>query len=141
MRRVDPGFGERVSEIVREHGLSHAQANIRTGIDRFTISQMMEGYVPRVEQVERFARGFGLDVNHWRELAGYERIESPSDTLLRGWDEICQEFPHLEIPFPLKSGGVRSLTQEAVEAILTDIRRKVGIGLYPERQNVEEVPG
>lgn len=82
MLRTNEEFGRQVSAVVKSHSLSHAGAAIRTGVDRFTISQMMKGAVPRLEQVERFARGFGLDVNEWRELAGYEVLELVWDARL-----------------------------------------------------------
>lgn len=139
LKRVLPQFGEAVARVLEEHGLSDRAAQYRTGIDRITMADMRNGYIPRVEQVEKFARGFGLDVNEWREMAGYERVESPSDTLLRGWDAICEEHPTLDIPFPLKAGGVKGLTQENAEDILTEIRRKIGLGMYPVKRDAAAV--
>lgn len=77
-KRVRPEFGEAVSSVLKEHGLSLRAARIRTGIDHVTLSDMAAGYVPRLEQVERFATGFGLDVNKWRVLAGHPEV-SPTD--------------------------------------------------------------
>lgn len=51
-------------------------ADLKTGVNYNTISRMASGFVPEMESVVRFARGFGLDVNEWLELAGYPRIES-----------------------------------------------------------------
>lgn len=70
-----PEFGEAVKRVLDEHGLSLRGQKIRTGIDHMTMKDMCDGLRPRLEKVEQFARAFGLDVNEWRELAGYPRVE------------------------------------------------------------------
>lgn len=95
VQRVNPAFGDAVRRLLESHGLSLRAARIRTGIDHVTLSDMAAGYVPRVEQVEKLARGFGLDVNQWRELAGYPRVEGdPSpESVLADLGALSDELP------------------------------------------------
>jgi transcriptional regulator with XRE-family HTH domain len=79
VRRINPEFGEWVTRLFQEHGLSLRAARIRTGIDHVTLSDMAAGYVPRLEQVERLADGFGLDVNEVRERAGYPPVRTSAE--------------------------------------------------------------
>lgn len=79
MPRVDSKFGERVAAVLEEHGLGKRQQTVRTGIDHVTVGKMMDGIIPSLETIEKFARGFGLDVNEWRELTGYEPVVAAPD--------------------------------------------------------------
>lgn len=78
-KRVNPAFGEAVARVLDSHGLSLRAARIRTGIDHVTLSDMRAGYVPRMEKVVQFARGFNLDVNEWLELAGFDPLPESTD--------------------------------------------------------------
>lgn len=74
-----PAFGDAVKAVLEAHGLSLRSQRIRTGIDHMTMKDMADGLRPRLEKVEQFARAFGLDVNEWRRIAGYEPIPPPAD--------------------------------------------------------------
>ncbi len=74
MKKVLPQFGEAVSRVLKEHGLSDRAAQFRTGIDRITLASMRSGYQVSLEKVEQFALAFGLDVNEWRALGGYQPL-------------------------------------------------------------------
>jgi hypothetical protein len=80
MPGVNEAFKRAVCGELDSRGLSLRQARIRTGIDIDTIGRMRQGDVPRMDKIVAFARGFGLPVNDWLELAGYERIEDPRET-------------------------------------------------------------
>lgn len=85
MRKPQPRLSEAVRAVLDERGLSVRNAAIRTGIDRLTLANMLDGVAPRLEIVEEFARTFSLDVNEWRLLAGYEAIrETDPDRLVDG---------------------------------------------------------
>ena len=76
MPRVDQTFGSAVARVLDEHRLGKRQQTVRTGIDHVTVGKMLDGIIPSLETVEKFARGFGLDVNEWRLLAGFPKVES-----------------------------------------------------------------
>lgn len=110
-KRVLPPFGEAVAAVLSEHGLSDRAAQYRTGIDRITMADMRNGYVPRLEQVERFARGFGLDVDEWRVNAGYEPVlPAGVHRLQQGLQELFDETAGDWQWF------IRGMTQEEREA-------------------------
>lgn len=71
-------FGERVRQVLGKMSLRGAM--LKTGIDHTVIGKMRMGFVPRSETVIRFARGFGLGVNEWLVLCGYEPNYGPADT-------------------------------------------------------------
>jgi hypothetical protein len=49
-------------------------ADGKTGVNYNTISRMASDFVPEMESVVKFARGFGEDVNAALVLAGYEPV-------------------------------------------------------------------
>lgn len=124
--RISQQFGEAVTQLLKDQGnLSLQGARLRTGIDHNTLSRMKQGEVPRVDKVLDFARGFGLDVNEWLELAGYEPVEETNvermaervvehargDTALRGY--LYQSLHTLGLAL----GQVQSeLGQEPIES-------------------------
>lgn len=59
----------------RERGLTQRGVDRKTGVNYNTISNMEIGKIPEMESVVRWAKGLGLNVNHWLELAGYPPIE------------------------------------------------------------------
>jgi len=113
--------------------MSNRGADRKTQVNYVTIGRMAEGYVPEMESVVKFAQGFGLDVNEWLELAGYERVEDPAmkqaldavSVLMRGLRELQAEFPGQVVPIPRFPGDARSLTLEQVRSVLDDIRRRL----------------
>lgn len=133
VRRINPEFGEWVQALFRKHGLSLRAARIRTGIDHVTLSDMAAGYVPRLEQIERLAAGFGLDANEVRERAGYPRISesdrSGADVLWDSLEQLQAENPEVSIPLPRLRGGWRNLTPEEAESIAADLRDKLRRGV------------
>lgn len=84
-------FAQAVKDLRASHGLSQMQAEIRTGVDRFTISRMEQGLVPRLDIVEKWARGFGEDINRWRELAGYPPVVNGARRLIDRLAEVRRE--------------------------------------------------
>lgn len=138
MRPLNPTFGAKVTQIVDEHGLSLQGTSFRTGIDRYTIGQMKKGYVPRMERVLDFARGFGLNENEWLGFAGYEPIEAPPQTMVRllgGTEEDLrlasiyyrlgelQSQAWLLLPGDLKEPMGTSLTERPIEEVEAEIQR------------------
>lgn len=76
-------FGQAVTTLMQERGLSDRAVQYKTGVDRLTIADMRNGCITRLEHVEAFARGMGEDVNKWRVKAGYPAIISTEETRLR----------------------------------------------------------
>lgn len=78
MANLNEDFAARVLAVLGAMSLRGAM--LKTGIDHATIGKMRMGFVPRSETVIRFAQGFGLDVNEWLALAGYEPLPEPEVT-------------------------------------------------------------
>lgn len=110
-------LAEAVKRILAEHGLSLRGQRARTGIDHVTVLGMTNGIVPNEGTIIRFARGFGLDINEWLELAGYERLpETGAERLYRGIRDLQRRFGYtLSVDF---MGGPESLTVEQAEKLL-----------------------
>lgn len=68
-------FAAAVKRVIKEHGATYRSQRARTRVPHSTIVGWMQGIPPSMGGVIAFARGFGLDVNEWLELAGYERLE------------------------------------------------------------------
>lgn len=123
MPRVDPAFGQAVTQVLSDHQLGKRQQTVRTGLDHVTIGKMMDGIIPTVETVERFARGFQLDVNEWRVLAGYEPVESGAQILDAGLYRLSQRVGEV-IPWEGETPRER-LTPEQARAELADIEEEL----------------
>lgn len=67
-------------------------ASIRFDIDRNALTRFARGRRMSLELVEKWARSLGEDLNHWRELAGYEPAENTVHKIHRAFDELEQEF-------------------------------------------------
>lgn len=86
------------------------------------------GVPPRLDVLERFARGLRLDVNEWRELAGYPRIETPTRTgaeiLGAGIFALQQKYdrPYITVR---NFGGRDSLSPEQAEIILRELEQQI----------------
>ncbi|MBM3456915.1 MAG: helix-turn-helix domain-containing protein [Armatimonadetes bacterium] len=125
-----PAFGDAVVSLMASvgGGLSLRQAEIRTGVDINTLSRMRSGIVPRVDKVEAFARGFGANVNDWRELAGYPRldVESSSDRFWRLFGDahgrLAREGIYLPAPTPeVDSSAWQEMTPEQIDDLLAQL--------------------
>lgn len=92
---MSPEFGEWVLAVREERGMSQRAASYKTGIDRFTLADMEKGVVVRLELVEQFARGFGLDVNDARARAGFQPVETGRQILKEGLYDLSQRAGHL----------------------------------------------
>lgn len=65
--------------MLEEHGgMSYRAADTKTGVSYGTISNMAAGRVPEMENIVKFAVGFGQDVNEWLRLAGYDPMPDPT---------------------------------------------------------------
>ena len=117
-------LAEAVKRILAEHNLSLRGQRARTGIDHVTMLGMTNGIVPNEGTIIRFARGFGLDINEWLELAGYERLpESGPERLLRGLREIAARRGK-SFPFDI-SLIPQDVTVEKAEEALAFIEEEV----------------
>lgn len=128
--RLNPAFGEAVRRVLQEHGLSLRGQRVRTGIGHMTMKDMCDGIVPSLEKLEDFARGFELDINEWRALAGYPRIEDKRSlgTIIR--DRAAGRSYHAEEGATAAGyeGGPSPQTQEvlrAAEILLRDEERGI----------------
>lgn len=77
--------------MLREHNLTVNAAARRFGTSREALTKMSDGVSPALEFVERWARAIGEDVNHWRELAGYEPVVNGARWFLDEIDRIRQD--------------------------------------------------
>jgi transcriptional regulator with XRE-family HTH domain len=132
--RINEGFGEAVRCVLAERGLSLRQARNRTGVDVDTLSRMRQNEVPRLDKVEAFARAFHLDVNEWRQLAGYQPVEDERPALDRV-RETARTLTYDEDLEGVTVAGYRGseVSPEDAEALdrlyrafLTEQRRKQG---------------
>jgi hypothetical protein len=73
-------FGAAVKRVLAEHNQSFRGQRTRTGLAHVTVMNMAQGIVPEMQTVVKFAAGFGLDVNEWLALAGYEPISSGGES-------------------------------------------------------------
>jgi hypothetical protein len=127
MPRRSERFGEAVSRVLDERGLSLRAQRALTGIDHDTAAQMRQGVIPRMDKVIQFARAFGQSVNDWLEMAGYEPIEpewDPDRALMLGIRQIQEETG---ADFQISAGELqlKEATPEEVVAILAAIRSRV----------------
>lgn len=112
-------LAQAVENALRERNLTVNAASIRLGIDRNALTRFKAGKPLTLELVERFARGLRYDVNEWRELCGYPRIE-PSD-------------PNEALDVVVEHS--QELTYDADLEGLDDVRKYEGFGkLSPEAQ-------
>lgn len=124
----NPKFGEAVKAVLAEHGLTLRGQRVRTGIDHSTMKNMCDGWPTTLERVEQFARAFHLDVNEWRELAGYPRVQadelSEEDqfelALGRGLRELARKYHRRRVTFR-NFGGLEGLTLADVPRILAEL--------------------
>ncbi len=136
MPQVRPEFGEAVRRVLSEQGLTLRGASLRTGLNHVTVMNMTNGVVPRSETVLRFARGFGLHVNHWLELAGYEPLDGGAEEradalmrLIRRYAELQGQYPDKHFPIPTPDGGLDRLTPEEADSIMDDLADKLRRGV------------
>lgn len=133
--RINREFGAAVRQLLDERGLSLRQARNRTGVDTDTLSRMRQDEVPRLDKVEAFARGFGLDVNAWRVLGGYEPVRDNRPALER----IREDRKELEYEPDLSRVTIRAfegwdhlppedleIIDDVLRALLTEDRQKRG---------------
>src|SRR5688500_18654429 len=117
-------LAEETARVLRERGLTINAASIRLGIERQTLTRMHNGLPPRLEVVERFARGLELDVNDWRALAGYDRLETPvgetpAERLGIALDDLRRRYG-LDRLVVKNFGGSGSLTHSDVDRIIRE---------------------
>ena len=116
--------------MVEEHGLTFRGQRIRTGLNHVTVGDMASGIVPSLDTVEKFARGFGLDVNEWRALAGYERVEDDPSPEALLWDGVraaamdwAEAHPDAELNLQYhRLASKPPLTREEAEAAVAQFR-------------------
>ena len=133
--RIDPAFGEAVTRVLAAHGVSLRGQRLRTGIDHMTMKDMKAGVIPRLEKVEAFARGFGLEVNEWRVRAGYEPVADGRPALERIREDVLSltydaDLEDVRIDAflgdqPLPRDDVAEL-ERLLRAELTEQRRRQG---------------
>ncbi len=83
------------------------------------MDKLWDGRDVEVEIVERFARGLDLDVNEWREMWGYERIDralTPQERLGIGIAKLGEQYDD-DVPVR-RFGGWKDLTHQRVDRIL-----------------------
>jgi hypothetical protein len=115
---------EEMARVFRDRNLNTHSAHLRTGVDRQSIMRMQHGLSPRLDVIEKWARGIGEDVNHWRDAAGYPVVETPESRLLRGIKEI-QEETGQAFEIDTDDLALDEATPQAVERLLARIRERV----------------
>jgi len=106
-----------VRRVFDAHGkLSLEQARLKTKVDHQTLNRMKKGEVPRVDKVEAFAMGFKLDVNEWRQLAGYDPVESGTQILDAGLYRLSQRVGEL-IPWQGETPREKLTPDQARQAL------------------------
>lgn len=131
--RVNTRLAEATRRVLDEHGLTDRGQRARTGLAHVTVGNMLKGYDVQMDTLVNFARGFGLDINDWLELGGYEPIQPadigiPAPTafqrLQQGVQDLCDEtagdwqwFIHRMTP-----DEKNALTAEQAEADLDEMR-------------------
>ena len=127
MPRRSEKFGEAVSRLLDERGLSLRAQRLWTGIDHDTAALMRQGVVPRMDKVIQFAQGLGLEINEWLVLAGYDPLEpgwDPDRALMAGIRRIRAETG-VDFQISAEELQLQQETPAAVEAALAAIRRRV----------------
>ncbi len=120
-------MGEAVQRVLNEHGLTRRGQRARTGLSHVTIGQMIDGFPVQMDSVVAFARGFGLDVNEWLQMAGYDPIvaqKSGSEILVEGIKALQAEFGK-PVPVWFHEDTKADLTPDAARAILDDLRAQM----------------
>jgi hypothetical protein len=120
-------FGEAVESLIRERGCTLRSQRQRTGIAHSTVKSWIDGVQPSMDAVIAFARGFGLDVNEWLALAGYDPI-TPStaeaiETLRRRGQDAEEPFDVAQYDGAAEiSENDRQIINEVVRGLLADRR-------------------
>lgn len=125
MRKLQPQFGDAIARVLQEHGLSQRAASHQTGIDRFTLADMLKGVVPKMEKVLQFARAFNLDEYEWLELAGYDAAESGAHILAEGLLALYRKHRR---PIPVEFQDEERITPEGARQILRVIEQQIEEG-------------
>jgi len=110
---------QRVQETLGRRNLTRHAAHQRLEISRPAMDKLWDGRDVEVEIVERFARGLDLDVNEWREMWGYERIDralTPQERLGIGIAKLGEQYDD-DVPVR-RFGGWKDLTHQRVDRIL-----------------------
>lgn len=130
-RQISEAFGKAVRQVLESRqGMSIRAADRRTGINHVSIGRMAEGYIPEMETVVRWARGFNLDVNEWLRLAGYDPLgtETPQQRFWARFGEaharLAAEGIHLPAPaFDRDYPGWDNLSDADIDSILTALEQ------------------
>jgi hypothetical protein len=138
MRKANDQLGVAVKRVLDERGETLRGQRRLTGVSHVTVQAMLQGVVPQMETVAAFARGFGLDVNEWLELAGYDQVEDQAaraalnavDWFLDRFRELQEAHPDLSIPVPRLQDGLENLTQKVAESVIADLKERIAKGGY-----------
>jgi hypothetical protein len=128
MKRIAHGRSNRVlARITKDNGFY---------VNATSVGDLMGGFVTTFEILEKLAQGLKLSAADRADL--FMAAEYPSEDVISGSDAFYQEFrqlqadyPHLPIPLPHFSGGVRSIKgPDEAREIVADMRRRVEDGLF-----------
>jgi transcriptional regulator with XRE-family HTH domain len=105
-------------------------------VNASSIGDLMGGFVSTFEILEKLAEGLDLSAADRVDL--FSAAEFPSEDVISGADAFYEEFrrlqadyPHLPIPLPHFSGGVRSIKgPDEAREIVAGMRRRVEQGLF-----------
>lgn len=130
-----PQFGEAMVAAREARGLSQRGAAIKADVDRYTLSDMERGVVPRNPIfILKCAKAYGVDGNEFLRLAEMEAMPTASDgaaRFLAGLDELAAEFGEFTVAARGGMGSIR--TTEDAERELANLRRMLEGGDGDER--------
>lgn len=124
-------FGEEVLDVLKRHGATYRSQRQRTGLPHSTVVNWVQGVPPTMEGVVSFARGFGLDVNEWLALAGYDPITpSPHEAI----ETLRRRGQEVEEPFDVAQWDGAEEISENDRQIINEVVR----GLLAERRGIKK---
>lgn len=118
-------------EALRKRHLTAHGAHDRFGISRESLRKMERGQQPALPQLERWARAIGEDVNHWRQLAGYEPVINGARALIEGLDRLRRE---LDADFTVNTSELAAAAEspELRQRLLEQVAARLGQRAQPQ---------
>lgn len=124
-------LADRTQDALRQKNLTPHAAHLRLRMSRESINKLLNGTPIQLELVEQFARGLGLDVNEWRELAGYPRVETGPDRPARPELTYEPDLSDVDVSGFRGAEGIPPGDLERINEVVRDLlaarRRKLGL--------------
>ena len=115
MSATNQEFGQAVTALLAERGLSLREVEAATGLSHALVRSLRQGHVPKYALLRRFIDGLELDRNEWLTLAGRssEAPETGVELLKRGLRELAGRNQVAAVDFDWSTLGAELTIREA----------------------------